>query len=99
MIYFSEGGPNITISLQRISELIDSMLVKLGKPNRVLLLPPDFTRYHSQAGEITCMLYEKLKNSSYVKIMPTVGTHTPMSELEIKSMYPGIPSEQFLAHN
>ena len=99
MIYFAEGGPSYLISLQRISELIDSMLDKLGNLNRVLLLPPDFTRYHSLAGEITCILFEKLKSRAIVNIMPAVGTHAPMTETEIKLMYPGIPVDKFLAHN
>jgi nickel-dependent lactate racemase len=99
MIYFAEGSPNENISLRRISELLDLMLNKMGKIDRVLLLPPDFTRYHSLAGEITCMLYEKLESSTLVNIMPAVGTHAPMSRHEIDLMYPGIPFDKFLTHD
>ena len=99
MIYFAEGSAGAVISSSRISELIDSMLPKLGKLDHVLLLSPDFTRYHSFAGEITCMLYAKLKDRSFIRIMPTVGTHAPMTPEEIQTMYPGIPSDVFLAHN
>ena len=99
MIFFSEGAADFTISRDRISEMIDQMLEKLGNLNRVLILPPDFTRYHSYAGEITCILYQKLKGSSYVEIMPTLGTHIPMSESELDIMYPGIPHELFKRHD
>lgn len=99
MIFFEEGNADITLSPSLISELLDSMIGKLGKLDRILLLPPDYTRFHSFAGEITCMLYEKLKNRSYIKIMPTVGTHASMTETEITSMYPGIPLKHFLKHN
>jgi nickel-dependent lactate racemase len=99
MIFFSEGAADFTISRDRISEMIDQMLEKLGNLNRVLILPPDFTRYHSYAGEITCILYQKLKGSSYVEIMPTLGTHIPMSECELDIMYPGIPHELFKRHD
>jgi nickel-dependent lactate racemase len=99
MMYFAEGKPDTTISLSGISVLIDSMLGKLGKLDRVLLLPPDFTRYHSYAGEITCLLYEKLKSHSHLEIMPAVGTHTAMSGEEISVMFPGIPHELFKAHD
>ncbi|MFH0761325.1 MAG: lactate racemase domain-containing protein [Bacteroidota bacterium] len=99
MMYFAEGKADTTISLSRISELTDSMLGKLGKLDRVLLLPPDFTRYHSFAGEITCLLYEKLKTRGHVEIMPAVGTHTAMTGEEISIMFPGIPHEHFIRHD
>jgi len=99
MIFFAEGKADTTISSSRISELIDSMLGKLGKLDRVLVLPPDYTRFNSFAGEITCMLYKKLKNHSHIEIMPTIGTHTPMTKEELTSMYPGIPHEIFRSHN
>ena len=99
MIFFAEGNADTTVSPSRISELIDSMLGKLGKLDRVLVLPPDYTRYHSFAGEITCMLYEKLKNHSHIEIMPTLGTHASLIEKELNSMYPGIPHELFREHD
>ena len=99
MIFFSEGAAHLTIDRDRISELIDTMLKKLGNLGRVLILPPDFTRYHSYAGEITGMLYDKLKDSSYIEIMPTLGTHLPLSEDELNTMYQGIPHEIFKRHD
>lgn len=70
MVFFSEVSADMTIGSNRLSELIDNMLKKRGNLSRVLILPPDFTRYHSYAGEITSMLYGELKNSSYIEIMP-----------------------------
>jgi nickel-dependent lactate racemase len=99
MMYVAEGNADTSISLSRVSELIDSMLGKLGKLDRVLLLPPDLTRYLSGAGEITSLLYEKLKNRSHISIMPAVGTHTPMTAGEISIMFPGIPHEHFIRHD
>ena len=89
----------MTIDNNRISGLIDNMLEKLGNLNRILILPPDLTRYHSYAGEITCMLYNKLKNSSYIEIMPTIGTHLPLTEEETEMMYKGIPHKIFRRHD
>lgn len=99
MIYFAEGKADTIVSPARILELIDSMLSKLGKLDRVLVLPPDYTRYHSFAGEITCMLYEKLKSRSHIEILPTVGTHSPMTGGEMNAMYPGIPHTLFKKHD
>jgi nickel-dependent lactate racemase len=99
MLFFSEGAADLTIGRDRISELIDKMLEKLGNLKRVLILPPDFTRYHSYAGEITCMLYNKLKNSCYIEIMAALGTHLPLSSEELDMMYKGIPHEIFKRHD
>jgi nickel-dependent lactate racemase len=99
MLYFSEGTVDRVIESKRVSELIDKMLDKMGKLKRVLILPPDFTRYYSFAGEITSMLYNKLKNSTYIEIMPTLGTHLPLTAEELNLMYKGIPHEIFRRHD
>ncbi|MFX0085161.1 MAG: lactate racemase domain-containing protein [Candidatus Hodarchaeota archaeon] len=66
---------------------------------RVLLIPPDFTRYHSNAGEITQILYQQLKNESEVKILPALGTHTPLTNQEIEIMFGKIPKNKFITHD
>lgn len=98
MEYFSEGSVGAMITPERVSELLDPMLEKMDRLERVLLLPPDFTRYPSGAGEITCLLYRRLAPKSSVMIMPAVGTHRPMSKEEISTMFPGIPHDIFLEH-
>lgn len=68
--------------------------------NRVLLVPPDFTRSHSQAGLIVQLLWEELKDSADVYIMPALGTHVPITDEERVTMFGvGIPKERFLVHN
>jgi nickel-dependent lactate racemase len=99
MKHFTEGSPTTAISTARAGELLDGMFHELGGPRRVLILPPDFTRVHSWAGEITVMLYERLKASTHVEILPTLGTHVPMSATEIETMFPGIPGASFRHHN
>ncbi len=99
MEYFHEGSMESAISTERAAELLEGMLAQLGPLKRVLLLPPDFTRYHSGAGELTVLLYERLKGQAHVEIMPTLGTHTPMTPEQIGIMYPGIPLERFKDHD
>lgn len=99
MEYFYEGSADRAIDEARASALLDGMLAQLGELRRVLILPPDFTRFHSWAGELTVMLYEKLKDSAHVQIMPAIGTHFPMSEEELDEMFPGVPHEVFCAHD
>jgi len=77
--YFHEGSPNAVITERRARGLIDRMLAALGDLKRVLLVPPDVTRAASWAGPLTVMLYERLKASAHVEILPALGTHAPMT--------------------
>lgn len=99
MVFFSDGNENEKLEGERISKLLDKMLEKLGNLNRILIIPPDITRYHSYAGEITRLLYNKLKNTSSIEIMPALGTHMPLTEDETDLMYHGIPKELFKKHD
>jgi nickel-dependent lactate racemase len=98
MKYFSEGSAAAIITPEWLHDLIDSMVGQMGKLDRVLIVPPDFTRYPSGAGEITCRLYQNLAPKSSVTIMPALGTHRPMTEEEISEMFPGIPHDIFQQH-
>jgi nickel-dependent lactate racemase len=99
MLYFSEGSPSTVIDHQRAGALVDGLLAELGRLERVLLLPPDFTRRHSGAGELTGQLYERLARDTYVEIMPALGTHAPMTDTELDTMFPGIPRSVFRVHD
>lgn len=67
---------------------------------KVLILPPDFTRFHSGAGFITNVYYHALtERGAEVDIMPTLGTHEPMTAEAIETMFGDIPKERFLVHH
>ena len=67
---------------------------------KVLILPPDFTRFHSNAGYITNVCYHELTDRGvHVDIMPALGTHAPMTIEQIQAMYGDIPPELFLVHD
>lgn len=68
--------------------------------NKVLIVPPDFTRFHSNAGLITNFYYHYLSNKGIeVDILPALGTHVKMSEDECKKMFGDIPYDKFIYHN
>lgn len=78
----------------------DSAVEVNTRQQRILLIPPDFTRMHSGAGKITAMYYEMLKDSCQVDVMPALGTHVPMSPDEIEEFFLGVvPQEAILVHN
>lgn len=66
----------------------------------VLIIPPDFTRFHSNAGFITNVYYNELTSRGcQVDILPALGTHVPVTEEEAALMFGDIPYERFLIHN
>ena len=73
-------------------------LGKLGKRKRVVVVPPDFTRFHSKAGELTELAWE-FYGDALVDVLPALGTHTPMSDGQIATMFGGTPRELFRVHD
>ena len=66
----------------------------------VLIIPPDFTRFHSNAGYITNVYYHALtERGCNVDILPALGTHVPVTEDEAKLRFGDGPYEKFIAHN
>ena len=67
---------------------------------KVLIVPPDITRFNSGAGEITAFLYKHYSKHIDFYIMPALGTHSPMTKNEIQRMFGlQIPLKNFLTHN
>lgn len=83
-------------------ELKEALLkaIEGKKLNKVLLLPPDYTRMYSGAGKITAIYYEALKDICEVDIMPALGTHEPMTREECLAFFgEGVPFEKIIVHN
>jgi nickel-dependent lactate racemase len=99
--YFARGGVNDNITTAEKREALAQALKIINKPLRkVLLLPPDHTRLNSNAGELTDLLYEMLSPKAQVDIMPTLGTHSPMTEKQLRMMFGDrIPLDRFKVHD
>ncbi len=61
-------------------------------------MPPDFTRFHSKAGELTELAWE-FYGDALVDVLPALGTHTPMTDGQIKTMFGETPRELFRVHD
>ena len=86
--YFARGGVSDNISTAEKREALAQALKVMGRPLRkVLILPPDHTRLNSDAGELTRLLYEMLSPKAEVDIMPALGTHSPMTEAQLRMMF------------
>ncbi len=97
MLYFAHGSETTDLSKEDIKKAVFEAFEKMGKRKKVLALPPDFTRYHSQAGYLTCLSYEYY-GEAITDILPALGTHAPMSERELTKMFPGVPLSLFREH-
>lgn len=85
------------LSNAQISDLLEKS-ISGRKLNKVLIIPPDITRFHSNAGYITNAYYHMLKSVCEVDILPALGTHDPMTEEEVQDMYGDIPFDRFIVH-
>jgi carbohydrate kinase (thermoresistant glucokinase family) len=74
--------------LRRLTGRIAAAEVLAGGARRVLLVPPDHTRLHSRAGEITAHLYTALTAAGCeVAVLPALGTHAAMTERETRLLF------------
>ena len=98
--YFARGGINGNITAPEKREALAQALKVVRPLRKVLVLPPDHTRLNSNAGELTNLLYGLLTPKVEVDIMPTLGTHTPMSAEKLRMMFgDSIPLDRFKMHD
>jgi nickel-dependent lactate racemase len=97
IIHKSDTG----LSTDVLEAALAESLKAYGKPlKKVLLLPPDLTRFHSGTGMLTNIYYKLLSDTCQVDIMPALGTHMPMTDEELNEMFGSqIPKDRFLVHN
>ena len=97
MLYFVKGSENTILSKEDIKTGLYSALDKIGDRKKILAIPPDISRYHSMAGELTGFVYNYY-NDKLTDVLPAIGTHNPMTEVEINQMYPDVPKTLFRIH-
>ncbi|HEY7750924.1 MAG TPA: lactate racemase domain-containing protein, partial [Ignavibacteriaceae bacterium] len=97
MIYTSIGSEDTSIDKITLKNEIFSALNNIGNRKKVLAIPPDISRYHSMAGEITGLIYDYYQKS-LTDVLPATGTHYPMTESEINKMFPAVPKSLFRVH-
>ena len=88
------------ISLEKVASMCDELLAQYPGVKKVLIVPPDYPRCYSYAGEITKILYPKLRAmGAEVKVMPALGTHMPLSAEEKEKFFGDVvPDEDILIH-
>ena len=97
-LYYASGSPTTQLSVAEVRQALSEAFAKLGPRKKVMALPPDFTRFHSQAGLITQLVHEHY-GERLTDVLPALGTHTPMTESQIAGMFGDMPRSLFRIHD
>jgi len=100
--YIAIGGADKDITNSELEALFSDSLSKaladINDSGKVIILPPDITRFHSRAGFFTELAAKQL-NDKLGAVLPALGTHMAMNDSEITRMFGSTPKEKFLVHD
>jgi len=97
-LYCAVGSVDTDLSPQHLNDLLAESLAKLGNRKNVLAVPPDQSREHSRAGELTRYAWQYY-GEPLKAILPALGTHTAMRPDQISHMFGEVPQYLFRVHN
>lgn len=97
-LYCAVGDKNREINHLELELRLAEALGKLGFRRKVLAIPPDITRFHSQAGFLMGAAY-RYYGGALTHVLPALGTHVPMRPDQLSQMFGEIPHDRFLVHN
>jgi nickel-dependent lactate racemase len=97
-LYCAKGGVDTDLSPHQLKSLFTESLAKLGQRNCILVVPPDYSRASSRAGELTHNAWEYY-GGRLQAVLPALGTHAAMQPEQIARMFGKMPQELFHAHN
>lgn len=97
-LFFSHGSAETEMSPEEVRAGLFFALKQLGERQRVLVVPPDFTRFHSRAGALTELAWQFF-GDKLVDVLPALGTHKPMSAEQIATMFGAVPHNLFRVHD
>ncbi len=98
MIYYQNGSTENNLSHSDLQQGLFEAFEKMGAKQKVLVVPPDYTRFQSRSGELTEMAWRYYEDK-LTDILPALGTHTPMTDSQIAHMFGDIPRSLFREHD
>ena len=98
MIYFEKGSTETALSADDLKNGLFEAFEKMGAKQKVLAIPPDYTRLPSRAGELTEFTWEYF-GERLTDVLPALGTHTPMTMEQISHMFGKMPSDLIREHD
>ncbi len=98
MLLYSKGSPDSRLTREDLKDGLMQALGKLGMRKKVIVIPPDITRLHSQSGLLTELAW-RFYGPKLTDVLPAIGTHVPMTAQEIGIMYGKTPKSLFRVHD
>ncbi len=98
MIYYENGSKDTSLSAEDLKQGLFEALDKMGEKKKVLAVPPDYTRLPSRSGELTEFAWQYF-GDKLTDILPALGTHTPMTDVQISHMFGKTPRNLFRDHD
>src|SRR5258705_5637276 len=97
-LFFAAGSPTTEMSQEEVRSNLFQAFDKLGPRQQVRAVPPDCIRMHSQSGMLTELAW-KYYGNNLIDVLPALGTHKPMTDQEIATMYGATPRALFRVHD
>jgi nickel-dependent lactate racemase len=97
MMYVKIGSPAAALTSEDLQNGIFTGLDAFGPIKKMLIVPPDITRLHSRAGELTRFAYA-YNPRAVTAILPALGTHCAMNAGELTAMFGDMPQRLFIPH-
>ena len=98
MLYLDEGSLSMKLDEAAMRRLLFQALDRLEPRKRVLVLPPDFTRFHSRAGFLTQCVWAYY-GDALAAVLPALGTHSAMTAEQRRAMFGEMPGSLFRVHD
>ncbi|HKL33356.1 MAG TPA: lactate racemase domain-containing protein [Tangfeifania sp.] len=98
MIYYETGSKETSLSAEDLKKGLFEALKKMGDKKKVLAVPPDYTRLPSRSGELTEFAWQYY-GEKLTDILPALGTHSPMTDVQISHMFGETPKNLFRVHD
>jgi len=97
-LYCSVGSADTDLTSENLKALLTDALARLGPRASVLAVPPDQTREHSRAGELT-NIASHFYGDHLKAVLPALGTHSAMRPDQLTHMFGDVPLDLFRVHN
>ena len=81
-LYSATGSRETEFTPNELKQTLFGVFDALGARRRVLCIPPDFTRYHSRAGELTQLAYEYY-GERLAAVLPVAHEPCPLQDAEM----------------
>jgi nickel-dependent lactate racemase len=98
MLFYARGGVQESLSRSDLRQGLFEALDRLGPRKKALVVPPDFTRFHSRGGELTRYAWQYY-GDRLTDVLPALGTHSPMTRPQIHEMFGDMPAGLFRPHD